>query len=76
MVPDNAARATEMATGFADYPRAPETAASEKNAPAASAKRPRPVLCIADGCLCSFASDEDLGVAIAREQLPIGCAYL
>jgi hypothetical protein len=64
----------KAADGFSDYPRV-ETPAGEKNAPAASARRPRPVLCIADGCLCSFVSDEDYD-HMPRKELPIGCARL
>jgi hypothetical protein len=73
---DNHEQATGKAAGFADYPRATKTPAGDKNAPAATARRPRPIACIADGCLCSFASDEAYEAGIPREQLPIGCAEL
>lgn len=64
------------ATGFTDYPQAIECQAVENNAPAPTARRPRPIMCIADGCLCSFASDEDFEAGIPRDKLPIGCAAL
>lgn len=39
-------------------------------------RRPRPIVCIADGCVCSFASDEDYEAGIPRDRLPMGCAAL
>jgi hypothetical protein len=68
--------ATEKAAGFTDYPKATETPASEKNAPAVTAKRPRPVLCIADHCVCQFVTNQAYDEPIPRDQLPMGCARL
>lgn len=68
----------EMSKGFADYVQATQEPKDHENAPATSPgpKRPRPILCIADGCLCSMVSDEAYEAGIPREQLPIGCAEL
>lgn len=58
---------------FSDYPQEP---AKTENAPASSPARPRPILCIADGCLCSMATEEAYEAGIPRDQLPLGCAEL
>jgi hypothetical protein len=64
------------AKGFVDYPVEPKCEAVEQNAPATSPRRPRPIVCIADGCYCSFVTDEVYEAGIPRELLPIGCAAL
>jgi hypothetical protein len=54
---------------------ATQVAQTAQNAPAASPKRPRPIVCIADGCVCSFLDDEQFET-LKREDKPIGCATL
>lgn len=75
MMPETV-EATEKATGFADYVAGSEIPESEKNAPTVTAKRKRPILCIAEHCLCAGVDEEELAAGLHRDRLPMGCAVL